>query len=46
VAFPLAPTWFEGVTSRYFRKTVATLMDEAGLSARWPPTNLGTQNRH
>ena len=25
---------FDGVTSHYFRKTVATLMDEAGLSAR------------
>ncbi len=25
---------FEGVTSHQFRKTVATLMDEAGFSAR------------
>jgi integrase len=32
---------FEGVTSHYFRKTVATLMDEAGLSARSAADQLG-----
>jgi integrase len=32
---------FEGVTSHYFRKTVATLMDEAGLSARSAAAQLG-----
>ena len=32
---------FDGVTSRYFRKTVATLMDEAGLSARSAADQLG-----
>jgi integrase len=35
---------FDGVTSHYFRKTVATLMDEAGLSARSAPTSPGTRN--
>jgi integrase len=32
---------FDGVTSHYFRKTVATLMDEAGLSARSAADQLG-----
>jgi integrase len=32
---------FAGVTSHYFRKTVATLMDEAGLSARAAADQLG-----
>jgi len=32
---------FDGVTSHYFRKTVATLMDEAGLSARAAADQLG-----
>src|SRR5215207_2411469 len=32
---------FEGVTSHYFRKTVATLMDEAGLSAPSAAAQLG-----
>jgi integrase len=32
---------FDGVTSHYFRKTVATLMDEAGLSARSAADELG-----
>jgi integrase len=32
---------FDGVASRYFRKTVATLMDEAGLSARSAADQLG-----
>jgi hypothetical protein len=31
--FPRLPTSFEGVTSHYFPKTVATLMDEAGYRA-------------
>jgi integrase len=30
-----------GVTSHYFRNTVATLMDEAGLSARSAADQLG-----
>ena len=32
---------FEGVTTHQFRKTVATLMDEAGLSARAAADQLG-----
>jgi integrase len=32
---------FEGVTSHYFRKTVATLMDEAGVSACSAADQLG-----
>ena len=32
---------FAGVTSHYFRKTVATLMDDAGLSARAAADQLG-----
>jgi integrase len=32
---------FDGVTSHYFHKTVATLMDEAGLSARSAADQLG-----
>jgi hypothetical protein len=32
---------FEGVTSHYFRKTVATLQ---GFPRDRPPTNLGTPN--
>ena len=32
---------FDGVTSHQFRKTVATLMDEAGLSARAAADQLG-----
>jgi hypothetical protein len=32
---------FDGVTSHYFRKTVATLMDEADLSARSAGDQLG-----
>ena len=32
---------FQGVTSHYFRKTVATLMDEARLSARSAADQLG-----
>jgi integrase len=32
---------FEGVTSHYFRRTVATLMDEAGLSARSAADQFG-----
>jgi integrase len=35
---------FEGVTSHQFRKTVATLMDEAGLSARAAADQLGHSN--
>ena len=35
---------FDGVASRYFRKTVATLMDEAGLSARSAADQLGHAN--
>ena len=31
----------EGLTSHSFRKTVATLMDEAGLSARSAADQLG-----
>ena len=37
---------FDGVTSHYFRKTIATLMDEAGLSARsGQPAEVGGQSR-
>ena len=32
---------FEGVTSHYFRKTVATLMDEPGVSAPSAADQLG-----
>jgi integrase len=32
---------FDAVTSHYFRKTVATLMDEAGLSAPSAADQLG-----
>ncbi len=32
---------FDGATSHYFRKTVATLMDEAGLSVRSAADQLG-----
>jgi integrase len=32
---------FDGVTGHYFRKTVATLMDEAGLPARSVADQLG-----
>jgi integrase len=32
---------FDGVTSHYFRKTVATLMDQAGLSPRSAADQLG-----
>jgi integrase len=32
---------FEGVTSHYFRKTVATMRDEAGVSARSAADQLG-----
>jgi len=35
------PAGFDGVTSHYFRKTVATLLDEAGLSARSASDQLG-----
>jgi integrase len=35
------PRRIEGVTSHYFRKTLATLMDEAGLSARSAADQLG-----
>jgi integrase len=35
---------FEGVTSHQFRKTVATLLDEAGLSARAAADQLGHSN--
>ena len=38
---PNDPVKFDGVTSHYFRKTVATLMDEAGLSARSAADQLG-----
>jgi integrase len=33
------------VTSHSFRKTVATLIDDSGLSARIVPTSLGTHGR-
>ena len=36
---------FDGVTSHYFRKTVATLMDEAGLSARSAADQLAHAKR-
>jgi integrase len=35
---------FDGVTSHYFHKTVATLMDEAGLSVRSVADQLGHAN--
>ena len=36
-----AAAGMEGVTSHVFRKTVATLMDDAGLSARQAADQLG-----
>jgi len=41
---PSARPGFDGVTSHYFRKTVATLMDEAACRHIRLPTSLGTRN--